>query len=252
MKIIRCMWGESSELSRWDRIWGRSIRNRVRTDGSLVRQMMVMVYGEENAERLRDLGYPVMLLDSSPFPDGKKDIRWRRIVKRPWHYKQIMIREALHIYGEIIYCDWDVRIIVRKPSVAFDHLKDRNISLSGFRYNRRHGVTREHPNDMLSGNWIHVSGPTGLGFVNEVIEVMGQSSVANSWHDEFAMYEVVKRRSNGRFPGHVEWLRKWESPIMVQKKSHEMWPRIKDGHTIVRQTPIPFVWTKLFCQDQRR
>ena len=249
--IIRTLWGCAGPIHRWSKVW---LDVRIQLRRKCHCKQYVYVYGKDNANRLKDRGrknIEIILVDDSPFPDGKID--HKRSEKgtpiRPWHYKHELLLKAVEDHGEIFYCDWDVTCLANSVDQALEYMEGRDLALSAVRYFKKRYMYREEhsPRFGVSGNWMFARGPE---WFNRVLETMKKDEIW-AWHDEYVMTRLIDQDYENNWIGEDNWLRKWESPIMIQKSSWEPWLRVKEKCTdfeIVRNTPIPFTWYKLFSQ----
>lgn len=207
------------------------------------------VYGRINADRLAGMeNLDVVMVNEMPYPDGKVDVKRNRQMRRPWHYKFELIKRAIEDHGEVIYCDWDVACLAKDIPSAFELLGDKDVHLSAYMYKKvRHQFRAAGVAQHLActGNWLHFR---GTEFVDRVLDCMRSERFPWFWHDEMTMGYMIDE-DHGGWPGEDVWLQKYESPIMVQRHRRSPWPLVSDdGTTVIRKTPVPFVWTRLFCQ----
>lgn len=250
--IIRVLWGNPTSSIQWIRVK----KDVTRQVASFTVPQFAYVYGHENYNMLVKLGMDklqIVLVHDNPYPDGKKDKRRGRYLMLPWHYKLELIRRALEHHDEIVYCDWDVDCFATSLSEVFHLLTKRDFTLSAYLYRKPRHPKRETNKEKrigVSGNWIHLR---GFDFLDEVVEEMKRTDTGlGNWHDEIAMGNLLDRKYGG-WMGEETWLKKYESPIMVQQSHRCPWPAVADdGRTVAKKTPIPFTWTRLFTQLSRQ
>jgi len=242
--IVRVLWGVNEPNCRLQKVMKADVSRRVNEPGS---KEYVYVYGVKNAEFFADKDrYCVKLVHDDPFPDGCQDVRIRRTMKRPWHYKWELLQRAIEDHGEVIYCDWDVRSLVWDVNEAFSMLEGRSLTLSAFKYEiRTHApdrLTQSARKMVASGNWIHLRGSE---FADRVLAKIDWN-YSNLWHDEVVMGYLLDEEHDG-WMGEAVWLQQYESPIMVQRGRKVPWEFVRnDGQKIIRDTPVPFHWIRLF------
>ena len=248
--IIRALWGCDQPESRWGKVITHDVMPVLKRMPTC--QQYVYCYGKNNADLLTGRGYDVVLVDERPWPDGRADLVRNKTHVRPWHYKFELIRRAVKDHGEVVYCDWDVACLVKDVDAAFASFKGRDLSLSIYAYWRaRHPMRGDSraARMCVTGNWLHVK---GIAFVDAVLARMRDGDEWWAWHDELTMGNLIDEM-NGGWPGDIEWLRKYESPIMVQRRNRSPWPVTSDdGQYVTKATPIPFRWERLFTQWGKR
>ena len=251
--IVRVLWGINELGCRLEKVVRQDVCRRMLEPGS---KEYVYVYGVKNTELFTSNDrYCVRLINYNPFPDRCHDVRIRpnrRSMKRPWHYKWELLQRAVEEHGEIIYCDWDVRSLTEDADEAFSLLAGRNLTLSAYRY-----LVKSHAPDratqaarkiVASGNWIHLR---GMEFVDRVLAEMDWNH-PKLWHDEVAIGSLLDKEYGG-WMGDTTWLQQYESPIMVQRSKRVPWEFVRnDGQKIIRDTPVPFHWIKLFTAWSNR
>jgi hypothetical protein len=211
----------------------------------------VYVYGRNNADVLSKLGFKVVLVDDDPFPDGRVDRREDDVDIRPWHYKLELIKAALRDHGNVLYCDWDVTAKLEREAEALDLLEDVDLALTAYSYARRRDAFFDLPRTGRARR-INVTGAcmylNGTEFVDRILKYMKEK---NAWHDEVAMNNVIDAEHGG-WPGEREWLRTYENPAFVVPDHRSPWGRAgrtgRNGASVLRRTPVPFVWYDLFWQ----
>jgi hypothetical protein len=248
--IVRCFWGEDVPHGRWAKVVRKDVLPQLKRGQPC--EQHVYVYGRQNAKMLSvDKKLVIHILHKRAFPDGAADSIVGKNILRPWHYKFQMLRQAVQDHGSIIYCDWDVLCLVENISEAFLALQERELALSAYMYKRLRYPQREGyipQRFTTSGNWLYFS---NLQFIDRVLEEMSAGHPW-SWHDELTMGRLVDAQHGG-WPGEEVWLRQYESPIMCQRKSRSPWPLLSDdAKTVIKQTPIPFTWKRMFTQYGRR
>jgi len=245
--IVRVLWGINEPDCRLQKVMQQDVSCRVNEPGG---KEYVYVYGVKNAAFFAGKDrYCVRLIDHNPFPDGCQDVyfrRHRKSMKRPWHYKWELLQHAIKEHGEVIYCDWDVRCLVEDADEAFSMLDGRTLTLSAFKYHiRSHApdrATQAARKMVASGNWIHLR---GMEFVDRVLAKVDWNHPI-LWHDETAIGFLLDEEHGG-WMGDIMWLQQYESPIMVQRGKRIPWNFVRnDGEKIIRDTPVPFHWVKLF------
>jgi hypothetical protein len=171
-----------------------------------------------------------------------------------------LIYEALKDHEEIIYCDWDVRCSV-KSKEAFQAIQNKTLLLSLVSYSvKKHlwDTPNQYKEDKIfttgrltvSGCFIYT---VGKEWITEVLERMKEPHIVDgpipeqNWHDEWVMTRILNEKHGG-WIGEEEWLKTYESPIMVQRKApwHDT---LRTKTTIQRETKIPFTWTKMFYRN---
>lgn len=250
LAVVRVLWGDGSvPRGRWSRVWHRNVLPRLAERERVAQH--VYVYGAESAEMLVGAGVPtalVHLCDDAPYPDWRdhRDAARHHSVLRPWRYKLELVRCALLDHGEVVYADWDVRCLLSSVRQAAD-LLEGSTHFSLFKYKRRQQVQLSATRKGLtvSGRWMHLKGTRRI---NEALRIMDEQGW---WHDEWALTEMMRRR----WRGEANWLRHYESPMMVQREPWTPWTRRgrrTEGrgaarHVVIeRNTPAAFVWHKLF------
>lgn len=250
VQIVRVLWGDDRPGCRWGKVWRKDVEPALRRAERC--PFSVWCYGRGNADLLTGRGVPVELVDPEPFPDGAADRDGGSTWIRPWHYKHQLLAAAVR-RAPTIYLDWDVRIVASAPEVLGDALGDSAARLSAYIYKRPRAAllgdqTRRDRRLTPSGNWIYAAGPE---FPERVLAAMRSAPAGSleSWHDEHAMKAVI-----GGWPGDEEWLREWESPLMVQRGGRCPWPLASKSEgptglrTVRRETPVNFEWTEAFAQ----
>jgi len=245
--IIRTLWGENGPRHRWQKVWRRDVKPRLRRPWTC--DQHVYVYGKDNADRLSQYKIPrckVVLIDNDPFPFGKDE--WGgHYMHRPWLHKIELLRRAVEDHGEIIYCDWDIVCRVTDVPAAFGRLEGRPYNLTAFWYRRPREISRKTFRGRrisVSGNWIHCRGPEWL---DRMLAIMRPDKEVWSWHDEFTMNHLIDQDHNG-WPGEKLWLKKYESPIMCQLDCRSPWGvKKRKGDVTTRKTPVRFTWTRQFA-----
>ncbi len=244
--IVRVLWGCDVAGGRWSKVWNKDVLPRLKIDWDC--EQHVYVYGAANVSGIEGKrNCIVTLVDPSPFPDGRIDVRRGRVDVRPWHYKWQLIRRALEEHGEVIYCDWDVDVFVKHEQEAVAKMP-RDLDLSAFFYRRPRYTNRPDrwsQRFAVSGAWMHFRD------MDYVDRVLGRMRVDDPrlWHDEFTM-GVLLDEDHGNTVDQKIWLERYESPVMVQRHGRTPWKLISDdGRTVVRETPVgPFVWERMFGQ----
>ncbi len=250
--IVRVLWGEEvGTIGRWAKVWTNDVVPRLKIDWTCPQS--VYVYGKRNAELLADkTNCDVVLVNDNPFPDGMVDQVKHGQIRRPWHYKWQLLRQAIVDHGEVIYCDWDVTCLVGDIGLAFGLLESRDTHLSAYMYKRvRHPFREGYKAQRFAcvGNWLHFR---GTEFIDRMLSRMGSPGLPWSWHDEFTMGYMIDE-DHGSWPGEEVWLNQYESPIMCQRNRRSPWTLVSDdGNVVRRKTPVPFEWHRLFCQYSRR
>lgn len=250
MRIVRILWGADRHLVRWARLW-RDVTSRIALGTQC--EQSVYVYGKDSADRLmkiNDPHYKIILVDDSPYPFDIYDEQLSDgMITRPWRYKHELIKCAVRDHGPVIYCDWDVDCMVKDVPAAFAQVEQSRFRLSAFRYKKgvHHQPNREGYARQIatSGSWIYTS---DAWFIDQVLAAMANEDDPRRWHDEWVMGDLIDKW-NGGWPGESFWLQHYESPIMVQHRGHNPWPLVcydEETGTVVRKTPIPFVWNMLF------
>lgn len=245
MLVIRALWGDFSDGCRLSRCW-KDVKRAAQMGEQ--DKCCVLVYGKDNWKTICSMGFEAVLLDDSPFPDGKRDYSNGRTMVRPWHYKFQMIQKAFHMWEQpLVYCDFDVKIHSR-PGIFWDHWMEKNrghCALSLYRYKRPRSTKIERPTKRAkrltpSGNWIYCANDI---FPTAVLDMMAKSPADDyaSWHDEFAMNDVIDQRHGG-WPGEQVWLEDYESPLMMQKGFRNPWS--DEGFPL----PAEFEWRPCFSQ----
>lgn len=238
--IVRTLWGAPGPVSRWAKVWQKNVLPMLNTEWTC--DQWCYVYGRENADLLAKANkdrLKIVLIQDDPWPGGEEDHKQGSQVVRPWRGKVAALLRALDDHGEVIYCDWDVFCRVRDVPACFARLEGRNLFSAYYYLRPRHperGKVGRHAG--VSGNWLHVD----RRFLEAVLVEMNAGH-AWSWHDELVMGRMLG------WPGDEEWLRRYESPVMVQREGRCLW-RLEsdDGMMVTRRTPIPFAWERLFHQ----
>jgi len=73
----------------------------------------VYVLGEENARILRDMGYPVVLIDPDPVGEIYSGHHINKMTQYGWGNKMLVIRQALEDYDEVAWVDFDM--VLQRP-----------------------------------------------------------------------------------------------------------------------------------------
>ncbi len=252
MNIIRVLWGEPFEGSRWKKVMRANVMPLIRSDWTI--DQTVFVFGKGNAEWLEDQKNSrcrIILVDENPW--GTRTADWYddegKVWVRPWILKWDAIQVAQNLFGPIIYCDWDVTCGLRPDQIPLlrSLFMGKELLLSAFRYRRNQYRHRppEGRKFAASGNWIYLS--AWSDFPSQVIERMEEEGRLN-WHDEQVMGQLLEERHGGWW-GFERWLRDYESPVMIQKFRHCPWTLAQHSNgTITGNTPIPFTWRKWFWQ----
>jgi hypothetical protein len=252
--VIKALWGCAGPVHRWKKVWDKDVRKQMSRDCSC--PQYIYVYGKENANllcQIKKSNVQVILVDPNPFPDGKPDRLDDAVIGgiyRPWQNKYTLIGKAIEDHGEIVYSDFDVNCHAKSTEEVFSHLQNRTISLSAFMYHQvrlPYRINRWAKRWVASGNWLHIKGPD---WPKKILHEMETQDPVWAWHDEFVISRMIDRDYDV-WVGEEEWLKKYESPIMVQGDSRSPWARIPDlctSQKIVRQTTIPFQWIPLFTR----
>lgn len=252
MNIIRVFWGENFEGSRYRKVWRSDVFPQINRAWTI--EQTAFVFGEENAQRLEDAKQPkckIVLLHKDPFGTADRDwfLEEHNVWIRPWILKWIAIKEAQARLGSIIYCDWDVCCGVRPDQMDLlkELLLSRDLVLSSYKYKRPQYPDRpeEWKRFAASGNWIFVQ--KGSSVPDWILTRMRKEGKF-TWHDELTIGHMLDEWYGG-WMGIEKWLTEYESPVMIQNGRRRPWLLTDhpDG-TITGDTPIPFVWRKLFWQ----
>jgi hypothetical protein len=248
-QIIRTLWGSETPVSRWIKLAKTDIP---KTTVHSKAPHWVYVYGKENADLLTRYGHKnIVLVDPDPWPDGNQDCQRNKgnDFYRPWHYKWQLILRAMQDHGEIIYCDWDV--FCMEPDIArvFSLLQDRPLdyTLALNCYMRPQRLPKRPDSNTrrfcVGGFWVHLRTSQ---FAEQVLERMSPDPAGMGWHDELVMSEMIDE-FHGGWPGLEVWLQQYESPIMVSSSKRYPWNVVSDdGLYVMRETPIPFQWERVF------
>jgi len=246
--IIRVLWGSDVPEGRWIKV-RRDVQAMLRHQFTCPQH--VYVYGRSNADMFNNVANcHTVLVNDNPFPDGQTDHRHQRTLRRPWHYKFQLLRQAVLDHGSVIYCDWDVICCVTDVAKAFATLEHREHSFSAYMYRRlRFPERTDHRAQRFVpvGNWLYFR---GTAFIDRVLSWMSRDEPW-AWHDELTIGRIIDSDHDG-WPGDIVWLQDYESPIMCQRNGRSPWPLLtRDGNMVTRHTPIPFTWTKMFAQYDR-
>jgi hypothetical protein len=250
--IIRTLWGAETPISRWAKLARTDIPKATVHSRA---EHYVYVYGRANADLLAKFGHKnVVLIDPEPWPDGREDVQRSagNDYYRPWHYKWQLILRAMRDHGEVIYCDWDVFCMEPDVPAVFAKLEGRPLdyTLSMNCYMRPQPMTWRTGKELgtwrycVGGFWVHLRTPA---FAERVLAKINPDPKSDSWHDEHVMSRMIDDQHGGDWPGLDVWLERYESPIMVSPTKRSPWRIVSDdGRFIVRDTPVPFKWERIF------
>lgn len=229
--FIRCVWGvyENSQLptgsSDANALWKGNDklarRKKIDVDIDLIiknkfnEPFVVYVFGKDNYEKMKSLGFNCVLANSDPAPYDQ--------VKYVYRHKLELIKYAMEAdgYDELIYLDWDCRPQKKLPSNYWDEFqKKESIQACLQQYRRRKCLWRGE-NDVRkvpNGGFIYLRDKTIPKKVIQIWETMPQDN------DEPAIARFIDDMMSG-WKGMDEFWRLYEAPFC---NLHSMSPYPKE------------------------
>jgi len=189
--FIRALWG-SSDAGIWDpaladrasrKTW-QDVRNCWRRQRHL--RAVTYVFGRENFEFARHLGYAVELVDERPVVFQGRGGMWR--------HKLEILHRAMQDFDEVVYLDHDVRKCVRRlPRSLWRRLRRRGPLQAALRQYRRPQCPWRStaPRLLPAGAFIYLR---DAGIARRLLEVSRAQPV---WSDEQCMAYVFDELDPG-------------------------------------------------------
>jgi len=250
--VVRVLWGDDRQGCRWHKTVTEVVRMAARNETC---PQHVYVYGQNNVQFMRNHlpHVPVTMADPHPFPDGEADHMEDGHMRIPWHYKHELISQAVRDHGPVIYCDWDVNVLCDNPAEPLEMLKDKEFALTAFYYKRSRPFAMRC---CARASHINVTGAIiytrNIAFPSAVLNKMRAMEQHWHWHDEMAMNDLIDEMNDG-WPGEIEWLRKYENPVVGLGDKRSPWGAswgdcvAGEKYTWMRRkTPAPFEWVQMF------
>lgn len=210
-KFIRAFWGDSKLPRAYSKIM-REIERSAKQAANL--DQMVFVYGAENAEAVRALGFDVVLLSE----DGMIFGHGNRCDGSMWRHKSRAIREGLERYGEVVHVDWDVSVPNRVPDDIWERLRAKgSLQAPLQQYFRRQCYWRKDDNEprkLPYGCFIYISDVGHLDAMQRIWDEHGKPQ----WTDEHPMAMWTDTLTDG-WQGVAEYERRFEPYCCTVRRS---------------------------------
>jgi hypothetical protein len=164
MKIIRAFWG--SQEKTWAEVPNKPIFDNE----------VVYVYGRENYERFRAMGYEVVLMHYDP-TEPKYSTVYDHFV-----HKLVVLKMAEHAYGEYLFLDWDVHVVKPIDFAFWELIKNRgHIQCPVYAYPKNYeSKILEHIKNNPQKDWVKKLDPNTY----EWIKIQNQLLEKYNWNWE--------------------------------------------------------------------
>lgn len=225
---MRCVWGvyeniqlpsDSAEI--WHGVDKLARRKKIDADIEKIKQnkfnepFKVYIYGKDNYDRMTDMGFNCVLVDSNPAPFDQ--------VKYVYRHKLELIRYAMEVdqYDEIVYLDWDCIPQKKLPDNFWDEFQKKSPIQACLQQYRRRKCLWRGENDVRkvpNGGFIFVGDKTIPSKVIKIWETMPQDN------DEPAFARYIDDTMNG-WKGMDEFWKNYEVPFC---NLHKMSPYSKE------------------------